>query len=1065
MKKFLKRKLSFILIFLVAISAVSAQDNGVAITGEVKDANGELLPGVSVVEKGTTNGTITGIDGSYSVKVNAGSTVIFSFIGFQTQEVVVGNQTVINITLNEETTGLDEVVVVGYGSQKKANLTGAVQSIQADVLENRPIASVGDGLQGVAAGLNVTNETGAPGAEPKINIRGYTSINGGEPLVLVDGVERPLNLINPDDVASITVLKDAASAAIYGSRAAFGVLLVTTKAGKKSDKAQVSLSSYYGFNSATVLPEQVNGYDYMLSMNEWNANVGSASVPYDDDRLQGMYDYLYNGGPDYEEDADGSKFYYRNTEWNSQIFDDAAPVQKHNVSISGGSDNITYYASYGYYDQTGLLKPAKDNYQRNNVSLRLDAQVVDWLKVGADIRYNESDKDEPTPYNNIMGTYWHAAYRMNPLMVDFREEEGYYPGKTHILAYLEDGGRKTQEIGDTWYTFRATLTPLKNLTIKSDYTRNRWNSLELVDYKKVFIMEDNVPVTYVEPDYVQNYSRYKNYEAFNAYAEYNLSLNQIHNFKVMAGYNQEETIRNGHLSKRNEKLSDAPHIALASGDPKVDGFGNIFTVRGGFYRLNYDYKGRYLIETNGRYDGTSRFSKDSRFAFYPSISAGWRVSEEPFMSFSKDFLDNFKLRASYAAQGNQTVKVKENIDGEERIIAKYYPYLGTMSTDAEINYLLGEGKPLGINPANAVDPNVTWETVSTLDFGVDMTLLNGKIDFVFDWYKRETKDMLLFRKVPALLGSKPPLTNGANLETKGFELTLKWRDNIGGFKYDIALNLADYQAEITKYENESKSLSTYYEGQKMGEIWGFETQGIFKDQTQIDELGLDYTGLGNERKPGDVWYKDQITVDTDDDGIADAGDGAINKGQYTLDDHGDLKVIGNTTPRYIYGINTNMSYKGFDLNVFFQGVAKRDIWVGNTLYWGHIAQNYTVPTQWSFDNYWRAETDADGNITGNNGGFLPRNIPDNVQKGNMEKQTRYLQNGAYLRLKNVTLGYTLPKSLTEKAGIQKVRFYVSGQNLITFTKFYDMLDPEGYKDGGKIYPFQKTVAFGANVTF
>jgi len=347
----------------------------------------------------------------------------------------------------------------------------------------------------------------------------------------------------------------------------------------------------------------------------------------------------------------------------------------------------------------------------------------------------------------------------------------------------------------------------------------------------------------------------------------------------------------------------------------------------------------------------------------------------------------------------------------------------------------------------------------------DQDGLFGKFDFVFDWYKRETKDMLLFKKVPALLGSAAPMTNGANLETKGFELTMTWRDNIGDFKYDVSFNLADYQAEITKFDNESNSLSTHYVGKDMGEIWGFETEGIFANQDQIDEQGLDYSSLGTERKPGDIWYKDQLTVDTDGDGIMDAGDGAINKGEYTLDDHGDLKVIGNTTPRYIYGINSNMSYKGFDLNIFLQGVAKRDIWVKNTLYWGHISQNYTVPTKWTYDNYWRAETDADGNITGNNGGFLPRNIPGNVQKGNSEKQSRYLQNGAYLRLKNITLGYTLPESLLSKVGIEKVRFYVSGQNLVTFTKFFDMLDPEGYKEGGKIYPFQKTVAFGANVTF
>ncbi|MDC1106517.1 TonB-dependent receptor [Prolixibacteraceae bacterium] len=1051
--------LLFSVYMMISLSSIAQEK--IAITGKVFDASGQTIPGATVRVKEGDGGTITNFDGVYELKASRGNTLVFSYVGYASKEVVIKDKTTIDVALKSDIKGLDEVVIVGYGTQKKANLTGAVETISSETIADRPAASLGHALQGSVAGLNVTVENGQPGAAPKINIRGATSITSGEPLVLVDGVEMAMNLVNPDDVESITVLKDAASCAIYGGRAAFGVVLVTTKTGKRDRKPTVNISASYGFNRPSRQPDPVNTYDYMTNLDEWM--VANGENPRFGETTLAAYHLFVNGGdlsPMQDENGDvlddnGNVINFKNLNWNDLIFSKQSPTQKYSASVSGGSGKVSYYGSFGLYDQQGLLKAADDSYKRINVSLKLDVDLYKWWTIGLKSTLNRSNTDRPVKYNNI-GNYWHAIYRQAPTASsEFDDEMGAWKSKSNPIAYLTDGGREYRRIDDNWITANTIIRPFKGMILKADYTTNRKSNDKQTDYRKVYYVNQGDVLSEPANDYVRQDAVYRDYESINAIAEYTGSLFEAHNYKLMMGYNQEKIVDSSYWVRRNDKLAETPNIGLASGDITADGGGGERTVRGGFFRVNYNFKERYLVEVNGRYDLTSRFRKEDRKAFYPSYSAGWRVTEEPFMQGVKKVIDNFKLRASYASQGNQMIKDK--INGQTYLA--YQPYLGTMSTKL-MGYVLGSERATQINPAAATSPELTWETVTTLNLGVDLTALRGRLNSSFDMYERETKDMLLPMSGPALFGSSYPKINGADMITKGWELSLSWNDNIGkDFTYGVTLALSDNESEITRYDNPNMIIGTdnmYYVGQKLGEIWGYETDDLFRTQEQIDNDKIDYARFRKGKsKLGDVRYKDQLTVDTDGDGVPDAGDGQINDGSKTLDDHGDLVKIGNTTPRYSYGITTNLSFKGFDLSIFLQGVAKRDYWLDSSLYWGNIAQSYSVPTKWTHNNHWRE---------GNEDGFLPRNVP-NKDHGNMKKQTRYLQDASYLRLKNLTFGYTFPSHWTSRAGISKIRLYVSGQNLWEFTDLNESFDPEGLKGGGKIYPIQRTVAFGANITF
>lgn len=1044
-----------VLLLLSAISAGTAyavpkwgtagvkeiQQNGVC-NGVVTDTTGETVIGASVVVKGTTNGTITGLDGDFSLSgVTKGSILVVSFVGYQNTEVKWNGQP-LTIVLKEDTKVLDEVVVVGYGTQKKANLSGAVAAVDGKVLQDRPITNIGQGLQGVVPNLNITmNNGGAPGATSSFNIRGNTSLNGGSPLVLVDNVQMDANLVNPDDIESISVLKDAASASIYGARAAYGVILITTKKGKKSDKPTVSLSATGYWQSPALTFHNVNSMQYLTMMDEAYQNDGGSGHYFKSQVYQYAEDY-FNGKYDspvfFDTAYDTYKYgYCGNTDWWDELYKTSFS-QIYTANISGGNDRTTYYASVSMNDQGGILKAGDDKYNKYNANVNISSNITKWLNVSAKIAHTYTDELHPTGGTTAMNSTAYSGLSsysgmmkgdLSPLM-PVKHPDGHYAGQgsyTNPVAIMEQGGNAQYKQNDLWMTGAVKITPIKGLVINADYTWNFYGKSSnqhvqnFYDYTAVPGTENYYPWTNPSSVTVTNNDDY--YNAFNAFAEYTFSLKEKHNFKVMVGYNQENKHKKYHYAGRKNLIdSSNPSLNLAYGDMAMNGSETHWSVNGFFARINYDYKGKYLLELNGRYDGSSKFPHGDRYAFFPSASVAWRVSEEKFWEPIRGWFDNFKLRASYGSLGNQALD--ESRYGN-------FPYLATYGINTKYGALLNGTRPVAVSVPGLVSASFTWETVNQIDFGFDASFFGGRLNTSFDWYRRNTKDMLTAgQALPAVLGTSVPQENAADMKTVGWEVSLEWNDRLSnGFGYHIKGVLSDYQASITKFSNPTKLLGTHYVGEKLNEIWGYVSNGLF--QSDEDAKAADQSYLsGGSWGAGDVKYEDLNN------------DGKIDIGKNTLDDSGDRKIIGNSTPRYSYGITAGFDYKGFDFEMFWQGIGKRDYWLGGSQFWG-FTDEWCTPLTSSLD-YWTED---------NRDAYFPRLHHYGVNGGNHQVSTRYLQNAAYLRLKNVVLGYTIPRSITEKVKISRLRVFVQGENLLTFTPLIDSYDPETLNN--MTYPINK----------
>lgn len=1054
-----------VLLLLSAISAGTAyavpkwgtagvkeiQQNGVC-NGVVTDTTGETVIGASVVVKGTTNGTITGLDGDFSLSgVTKGSILVVSFVGYQNTEVKWNGQP-LTIVLKEDTKVLDEVVVVGYGTQKKANLSGAVAAVDGKVLQDRPITNIGQGLQGVVPNLNITmNNGGAPGATSSFNIRGNTSLNGGSPLVLVDNVQMDANLVNPDDIESISVLKDAASASIYGARAAYGVILITTKKGKKSDKPTVSLSATGYWQSPALTFHNVNSMQYLTMMDEAYQNDGGSGHYFKSQVYQYAEDY-FNGKYDspvfFDTAYDTFKYgYCGNTDWWDELYKTSFS-QIYTANISGGNDRTTYYASVSMNDQGGILKAGDDKYNKYNANVNISSNITKWLNVSAKIAHTYTDELHPTGGTTAMNSTAYSGLSsysgmmkgdLSPLM-PVKHPDGHYAGQgsyTNPVAIMEQGGNAQYKQNDLWMTGAVKITPIKGLVINADYTWNFYGKSSnqhvqnFYDYTAVPGTENYYPWTNPSSVTVTNNDDY--YNAFNAFAEYTFSLKEKHNFKVMVGYNQENKHKKYHYAGRKNLIdSSNPSLNLAYGDMAMNGSETHWSVNGFFARINYDYKGKYLLELNGRYDGSSKFPHGDRYAFFPSASVAWRVSEEKFWEPIRGWFDNFKLRASYGSLGNQALD--ESRYGN-------FPYLATYGINTKYGALLNGTRPVAVSVPGLVSASFTWETVNQIDFGFDASFFGGRLNTSFDWYRRNTKDMLTAgQALPAVLGTSVPQENAADMKTVGWEVSLEWNDRLSnGFGYHIKGVLSDYQASITKFSNPTKLLGTHYVGEKLNEIWGYVSNGLF--QSDEDAKAADQSYLsGGSWGAGDVKYEDLNN------------DGKIDIGKNTLDDSGDRKIIGNSTPRYSYGITAGFDYKGFDFEMFWQGIGKRDYWLGGSQFWG-FTDEWCTPLTSSLD-YWTED---------NRDAYFPRLHHYGVNGGNHQVSTRYLQNAAYLRLKNVVLGYTIPRSITEKVKISRLRVFVQGENLLTFTPLIDSYDPETLNN--MTYPINKKISVGLNLTF
>ena len=1017
------------------------------IKGSITSDSGEPLIGVTVKVAGG-QGAVTDIDGNFSVNAAPGTMLTFSYTGFKTQTAKAQNG--MRVVLESDVSNLNEVVVVGYGTQKKANLTGAVASVNGAVLENRPISNIGQGLQGVVPNLNVTmGRGGAPGASASFNVRGTTSLNGGEPLVLVDNVQMDPNLVNPDDIESISVLKDAASAAIYGARAAYGVILITTKKGKLNSRPTVQFSASGYWQKPAVEMHNVNSLDYLRMIDIAYQNSGG-SGHYFNSLVYSYAEKYANGTYDqpvfYDKAYSATKYgYCGNTDWWNELYKTSFS-QIYNASISGGSEKTSYYVSLGANNQGGILKATDEKYNKYNANINVTSEVTPWMEVSAKIAHTYTTEIHPTGGTTAMNSTAYSglsAYSgmmksdLSPLM-PVKHPDGHYAGQgnfTNPVAIQAQGGNAQFRQNDLWMTGAVKLTPIKGLVVNADYTWNFYglSSTQHVrnfyDYTAVPGTENYYPWT--NPNSVTKANNDDYYSSFNAFAEYSLALAEnSHNLKFMVGYNQEKKRTQYYYAGRKDLINpDNPAINQATGDMAINGNMGQWAVNGTFARINYDYQGRYLLELNGRYDGSSKFKKGYRYQFFPSVSLAWRVSEEKFFEGMKTWWDNLKLRGSYGSLGNQ-------------VVSGNFPYLATYGINSKYGALLDGKLPVAITAPGLVSASFTWETVNQIDLGFDASFLRNRLNVSFDWYRRNTKDMLVDGEaLPAVLGADVPRMNAADLKTLGWELSLEWNDRLPfGLSYHVKGVLSDYQSTITKFNNPTGLINKYYVGRKLNEIWGYVSNGLFQSDEEAAAHANQSYLYGGKWGAGDVRYEDLN------------GDNKINDGDNTLGKPGDRKVIGNSTPRFAYGITAGCEYKGFDFEMFWQGIGKRD-WFpgqGSAAYWG-FTNEWQTPLTTSLD-YWTTE---------NRNAFFPKLGWNNG--GNRVASTRYLQSASYCRLKSITLGYTIPKAILDKVGVSRLRVYITGENLFTFTPLIKAFDPETLDN--LTYPINKKLAVGLNLTF
>ncbi len=1062
-RRLLNYALSILCVLLTAASLPAlAQDS---VNGQVTDNTNEGLPGVNVLVKGSTTGTVTDVDGNYTINVPGGSdaVLIFTSIGYTAQEIPVGNRGTINVTMQEDIQSLEEVVVVGYGTQEKVNLTGAVGVTDGDVLENRPIANAAEGLQGVVPNLNINIRNGDPSQSADFNIRGFESINGGAPLVLVDGVPMDINRINPSDIASVSVLKDAAAAAVYGSRAAYGVILVTTKKGS-GEKISVNASAEYSLAKPIFFIDPVTDpHQFVLARNQATLRTNGAPQ-YDQDYVDGTRRWSEN--PTLENAwgvQNGQLRFYGNNNYVDRVITDFAPQKRYDVSVSGATDRSSFYASFGFMGQDGYInnEEKNTNFQRYNTLLKGSFQVTDWLSLDSRALVTIEKDDKPHFYNWDVNI--NTSARQNPIdRIQFpdlpfyvepgdREEYeqyiGMYFGGTNFLPYLEQGGRQTWTRNDIILTQGATLNPIPGLNVRAEFSANFTNRSEQDVQSKVDIIANSdlvgglvIDNGFSGNDWIFNRADNDQYYVINTYADYTVDQGK-HFLKGMVGFNQEwgrwEQFSTRGYSLITPNITD---INATVGSQEAFGSKQHTSLRGGFYRINYIYDDRYLIETNGRYDGTSRFPSEDRFGFFPSVSVGWRISNEGFMAGTSGWLDNLKLRGSYGQLGNQLL-----FDGDRPV---YYPYIATLGSGNSPYMMQSGSRTPFVSAPGLVSPSLTWETVVSQNLGLDFTMLNNRLDVSFDVYTRDTQGMLTNVELPSILGTDAPRENAADLRTQGWELSAVWQNRINNdWSYDITLALSDNIARITKYDNPTGALNEYYEGQvvfdgELGERWGFETVGIFQTEDEIANAA-DQTQLGANWRPGDIRYADLN------------GDGEINRGDNTLEDPGDQRIIAYENPRYNFGVNSNLRWKNLSLNVFFQGILKYDYWPPNNNWVafypfnaGHV-ENYYLTDSWS-------ETNRDA--------YFPAPHISTNTKQNIQPQTRFVQDAAYVRLRNLTLNYNLPQSLAGKVGLQNAQVYFSGFNLWEFTRMRKPLDPEVRPTLTQEYYKQRRYSVGVRIS-
>ena len=998
---------------------ITQQQQKKQLTGKVIDEAGEPIIGANIIEVGTTNGTVTDLDGNFTLIVADNAEIHISYIGYYEQNISTTGLLNLEVKLIEDTKTLEEIIVVGYGTQKKANLTGAVSNVQIGQMDRRTVAQTSSALQGLVPGLTVTQRSGKPGADNgTIRIRGNTTLGDNNPLVLIDGVESSLNSIDPSSIESISILKDAASSAIYGNRAANGVILVTTKRAEKG-KAFISYKGYIAKGVPTHVPKYVGAVDFMKYISIAKGAVGM-TPEYTEEYIQ-----------EYEEGVARNDPNYPDTDWFKETATNDAMMYNHFVTLSMGTDRLRSMTQLGYISQNGITE--RTNYKRYTLRSNNDYQVLPILSFTSDISLVYIDRHEP----NRLGSGESFNGRIPSNQAAYLPDGRYGPGwnGNNPVALYKDGGLITYQDPSAVLNFTATLHPIEELEIQGQYALNYWESNTTNWNKRVQLYLNNgLPDPNTQSNSNLNDNSGRNMRnMFVGRATYSKSINEIHNFKLMGGY-QQETYWNKWHSGYREVFPFPDYPVLNAGgneNQKSSGSASAYALQALFGRLNYDFNGKYLFEANIRYDGSSRFAKGYRWGAFPSFSAGWRLSEEGFWDSHRDFMPNLKLRASWGQLGNQNT------------LSGYYPSQSTI--DLSPNYVFDKNITSGAAITRMANNIISWETTTMSNIALEFNILN-KLDFTAEYYNRVTDDILLNLNIPLIIGLSAPAQNAGKVENKGWELSTSYNDRFGDFNFSATFNISDVKNKILDIKGiDETGLTVNREGYPMGSIFGYKADGYIEPEDyDSDGNYLGAVQIGNFG-PGDIKYVDQFTEDTDGDGIPDAGDSVI--------DTKDRVVIGSTIPRFTYGLNLYSEFKGFDLNLFFQGIGKADGYI-----WGHTIGSFfeggSMPEIGK--DYWTPE---------NRDAQFPRLAFNN--SNNQQNSSFWIKDASYLRLKNIQFGYTLPSNITSKVGISNLRFYISTDNVFTISNFWKSFDVEapvltGY---GQFYPIMRTTTFGVDLTF
>lgn len=1102
--KNISRFLVMVLLVLPFAGSFAFAQEKKTVTAVVVDNIGPV-PGAGVQVKGTTLGASTDLDGKAVIaNVPSNAVLVVSCVGYATTEVPVNGQSTINVTLSEDALALSETVVVGYGSQKKVNLTGAVDQVTSEVFEGRAVANAAQMLEGAVANLNISLTDGQPGRSADFNVRGAGSINGGSALVLIDGVEGDPSMLNPNDIESVSVLKDAAASAIYGARAPFGVVLITTKSASEG-KMKVQYSATFSLQTPQNVPDVVSdGYvwaeHFAEGYHSYNNTYPSGINKTQQFSLAWLEQYKQrhdsgNFGTVVSDGTIGDKgryvYYPEGTDFFKELYKKHTFSQTQNVSVSGSDGKFDYYMSGRFYTYDGLYnsKTQTDTYKSYNLRVKTGYQATPWLKFTNNFEYDYNKYYYPLTFTEGNGNiYRNIADEGHPSSPMFNPDGTLTYAAVYSVGDLLYGKTGRSTVNEQFKNTTAfTAKFLKNsLRVNGDFTYRK--KVYDYSYKQVYteyarsvdangnsIMETikaKTGNTYTE---AQNHT---DYLATNIYAEYEKTFGKKHNFKAMAGWNYEQSRYRQLRAVNKELLTDdieSINLTMGTDTREISGSWSAYDFGGAFARINYNYDERYLVEFNGRYDGSSRFPSNRRWAFFPSASFGWRVSQEPWWHVSADAISSLKLRFSYGALGNANG-------------LSNYMYKQTLST-SKSSYILDGLRQQYMSKPSALPASLTWETAATYDGGIDVAFLNSRLSLTADYYVRKTTDMICAGPtVPDVFGATSPRGNYADMSTYGWEVTVNWKDGfeLGGkpFNYSVKASLSDYYSVIDKYNNKLKTISPYsqqsergyyYEGMRLGEIWGFVSTGLWQNQADIDAAVAKAKAAGQsyynplvqttktyQLRPGDVKYEDLN------------GNGYIDYGDLTVDNPGDRKILGNALPRYMYSFNLSADWNNFWVSAFFQGVGKQDWAPSNesSFLWGQFNRPYNQMPTWHVGNYWTPEN-TDAYLPRYTGYYAP------LYSGHRYITDRYMQNVRYFRLKNLQLGYNLPKKLVSKMHMQQLGIYFAGENLFTCSPLYKLtkdinvgnarrsdVDLQSDNQGdGYSYPMMKSFTLGLNITF